>query len=925
MQRTILLFFGLFWMWEVSGISMSRDRTGYLAVTGHGAISYHKNRTDTLPPDPDITRYAISFLGGADSGCYHSQWHCLGPTGIPGGYTSSKGQGQIHVIAFSPDYETDSVMYAGSNFGGLWKRQGRHAWHVIGQGQLPYSSISDVAIDPANKNTLFVTTGDGENNPNHHAENTDDGSSSQFTPIFTAGVFRSRDGGLHWQSANGREEALLGFFREGGAIRKVRLSPRSPGMWIVSSEGIFYCPDREAPFPQWRKISGTGTTIERDRQLKGLELHPTHPDTLYASGLDIYRSTDGGAHWQSMTGPGTGLMLDSLSEGFEVDRINIGVTPAAPERLYAYIVGHSGHPEYYIYYYDGMKWHHLRHSTTYSAFELATPTRTAIGISPRNADTLFFGTTKVYGGDMHHIRGYSSYSGNGYHADVHTLVFSPDGKTLYAGTDGGISKKPVSRAGSSGWQFDSEGLQVKTIHRFGDAADRPDHIITGNQDNGTDVLIGKVWTTFEGGDGYNGKVDRVGGLGFGAGSGSSNRLMTYDFITKRQKNEWIKRLLPRDPSTGKLPLIKSFQMKNHPVTDRVWIPMTELYERKVHRPAKRNDTADSLWVLRSDIGKYIPARWKRQMTEYDICASDPDYIYLIVNGYQKDFKKGYVVQSHLFLSTTGGCDGIDGYRKDTCFKDLTGRLKASGIINRHYLPRVFRGDSLEIPALTSVVFDPENPLKAWITFTGYEPGIKVWKTEDGGDHWANADPEGSLSNLPVNDIVYQNGTEDMLYIGTDAGIYFKDKGMSRWKHMCDFPNVRVTELRIHYCMNKLRAATFGRGIWEGALAASPEDLGSVARTIGKKETWTQSRGLYRDIRIPSGHVLQISGTKEAPVTVSLPANGRIILEDDARLILQNVILTNGCDNAWQGLVWEQKDKMHPPKFRFEGVQLLNIR
>jgi hypothetical protein len=42
----------------------------------------------------------------------------------------------------------------------------------------------------------------------------------------------------------------------------------------------------------------------------------------------------------------------------------------------------------------------------------------------------------------------------------------------------------------------------------------------------------------------------------------------------------------------------------------------------------------------------------------------------------------------------------------------------------------------------------------------------------------NADPNGSLPALPINGIVYQNGSNDLLYLATDAGIYYKDNSMS---------------------------------------------------------------------------------------------------------------------------------------------------
>jgi ligand-binding sensor domain-containing protein len=76
-----------------------------------------------------------------------------------------------------------------------------------------------------------------------------------------------------------------------------------------------------------------------------------------------------------------------------------------------------------------------------------------------------------------------------------------------------------------------------------------------------------------------------------------------------------------------------------------------------------------------------------------------------------------------------------------------------------------------------------------------------------------------LFNIPVNAIAYQEGTEDRLFIGTDAGVYMSEKG-SAWQKFGKLPNVRVTEMKINKSINKLRVATYGRGLWECTLPPS---------------------------------------------------------------------------------------------------------
>jgi hypothetical protein len=101
---------------------------------------------------------------------------------------------------------------------------------------------------------------------------------------------------------------------------------------------------------------------------------------------------------------------------------------------------------------------------------------------------------------------------------------------------------------------------------------------------------------------------------------------------------------------------------------------------------------------------------------------------------------------------------------------------------------------------------------------------KLSVTFDGGNSWTNISGS-NLPNLPVNCIVYQDLTNDDLYIGTDVGVYHRDNTMSDWQaFMSGFPNVIVDELEIHYGSGKIRAATFGRGIWESNLQSQPNGI-----------------------------------------------------------------------------------------------------
>jgi len=120
-------------------------------------------------------------------------------------------------------------------------------------------------------------------------------------------------------------------------------------------------------------------------------------------------------------------------------------------------------------------------------------------------------------------------------------------------------------------------------------------------------------------------------------------------------------------------------------------------------------------------------------------------------------------------------------------------------------------------AIPYIIIHPANPDRAWVTTSGYTAGMKVFYTSNGGANWTNI--SGSLPNVPANCIVYETGSPDRLYVGMDVGVYYRDSSMSDWAaFMNGLPNVIVRELEIHYGTGKIRAATYGRGLWESPLA-----------------------------------------------------------------------------------------------------------
>ncbi len=137
--------------------------------------------------------------------------------------------------------------------------------------------------------------------------------------------------------------------------------------------------------------------------------------------------------------------------------------------------------------------------------------------------------------------------------------------------------------------------------------------------------------------------------------------------------------------------------------------------------------------------------------------------------------------------------------------------------------------------ITGIACSNTDAGRAWISYSGYSNTNKVFQTNDMGVTWTNI--SASIPNIPVNCVTYVNNSNDAIYIGTDLGVFYKDATISVWEPFFDgLPNVIVTQLEIFYPTGKLRASTYGRGVWQSDLfvpgSYAPNASFTVNTTIG---------------------------------------------------------------------------------------------
>lgn len=124
-------------------------------------------------------------------------------------------------------------------------------------------------------------------------------------------------------------------------------------------------------------------------------------------------------------------------------------------------------------------------------------------------------------------------------------------------------------------------------------------------------------------------------------------------------------------------------------------------------------------------------------------------------------------------------------------------------------------------SITYIRVDPADEDRVWVTFSGFSAANKICRTTDGGSTWTNI--TYNLPNLPVNCVEYIPGTAEEIYIGTDVGVYTFDPATNTWSAFnTGLPNVIVRDLKLHAGSNKLRAGTYGRGLWETDLNTTPQ-------------------------------------------------------------------------------------------------------
>ncbi len=710
-----------------------------------------------------------------------ANWISLGPNSIPTGYDVASGR--IDFVRFDPT--NSNTMYVGAPDGGLWKSTDAGTTWTTNTDFLTIIGCSDIAIDPANTQIMYLATGNWEFDRR------------------SIGILKTTDGGATWNTTSLTWTAIDNY-----KIRKLVMHPNNSSiMMAVTDGGIFRTTDGWA----------TNSNVYCCNTLYDIEFKPGDPTIMYAAGQDFWKSTDTGATWSPVT---TGLPAAS-----SVSRIVLGVSPANAAYVYA-LIGDTNHGYLGTY----------RSTDSGNSFSLQSSTPNildaskdgsgtggqaghdlAIAVSPTNAEVVTIGGISswqsVNGGIDWTIIAFwygtdDDYPGQGdgppdyVHADIQDIQYSPgSNSTLFATCDGGIYKSVDNGAN---WTKLSGNLSVAQQTSIALSASSPTILACGEQDIGTVKLNGGTWSGINGGDGEDAFIDRTNNLNIvssnpnGSHAISRDGGLSHEDITGLPGGQWFSPI-SQDPVTattvyagGRPALYRSLDLLTNPTYS--WTMLgTPTGTGNILRFVVSPSNADIIYTIKenavskstnagtswADITGTLPVG-NAQLANIAISGTDPDKVWVTFSGYSAGDK--------VFKTTNGGTSWTN------LSADLP-NLPINTIVSVNSSP----DDAVYIGTDISIFYTDNTSGGSWALFnTGlpnvavtdleiYYPTLKIRASTYGRGAWeSDLNPVACFSNLlvsntPIPTGIYKSGGEitshtSMVANGTNV-IFKSDTGI----------------------------------------------------------------------------------------------------------------------------------------------------
>jgi hypothetical protein len=731
-------------------------------------------------------------------------WVNLGPTSNttlthPSPYDIDSGR----PVAILANPVIPTTLYLATSGGGVFECTNANlsttsdwTWTPITDG-LPSSgssgniSLGAMAMDPINTQVLYIGLGDAFDSEGR-------------------GCFKSTDGGTTWTAATGLGNATISYDILPLTSTLVFWGTND-GLKVSSNGGASFATVSSGP------VSGLAWTV---KTLNASDL-VCSAETIESGPGSIYYSHDSGTTWQGATLPST---------GFPIGRITLATSPADASTVWGICEnitnGSTGAttvgPGFLKSTTKGATWTWVTPSPApFTSYVGGGSSDTGDGgqgfynqlltVAPGNVNELFLAANlaawrSLDGGgtcaQLSHWYGYGhAYS----HADFHAATWSGDGATLYVANDGGLSIfrdpfRPTIPSTSGPVTTDitfidnhrNKGLTSHLVYNVGSTAatapaDSKWRISLGTQDDGTRIrqpnTPGGSLTGSEGAF-----DDRIGGDGFATliHPADGTQMLGSIYYTDIYKStdggqsftESITGITEANSST-KAPFQPRLAQGDgaHPNTvytatngtvylstnfGSSWtaLPTTNL------PPGGTNATSDPPTAL------YI--------RNFGAAPNDPNALGIAAN------------QGRVYLSYNGGSSWTQA-----------GPLPNNGTYT------------------SSICFDQTNSQVVYVSSVApVATNNHLWKSTNGGSSWTAIDGSATSSNgmpfgIPIHVVRPDPATPSKVYVGTDFGVYYSTNGGTSWNRFgSNLPMVAVRDLYLAPDGSLIRAATFGRGIWE---------------------------------------------------------------------------------------------------------------
>lgn len=678
--------------------------------------------------------------------------------------------GRVSDIAVHP--HNKDLWYVAAASGGVWitKNHGI-TFQPIFDGYGSYS-IGCVELSPSNPNTVWVGTGENNN---------------QRSVSYGDGVYKSIDGGKSFTNMGLKQSEHIG---------SIVIHPTNDNVLWVAAYGPLWSKGGERGV--YKSIDG-GKTWKRtlfvsdDTGIAEVVIDPSNPEILYASAHQrrrhewtyigggpestLYKSTDGGETWREIA---SGLPKSDMG------RIGLAVSSADPNWIYAIVEARYDKGGVYLSTNKGESW------SKQGGFSTSGNYYQEIFCDPLNKRKVFAMDTY-----MHHSEDagvtFKPTGESHKHVDNHVIWIDPSNTDHWlVGCDGGVYE---TYSHAKEWRF-FDNLPITQFYKVTTDNDYPFYnIYGGTQDNnsmggpsGTTNVSGILntdWFITNGGDGFESATDW------------SNPNITY----AQAQYGWLVRY---DKQSGEKVPIQPMPAKGQPGYRWNWdAPLivskhdaSTLYfaANKVFKSTNKGDdwTEISLDLTRQLDRNKLPVMGQVWSIDAVMKNASTTVYGNVVALDESPLKKGL-----LFAGTDDGLIQVSQNEgKDWKKIDAIPGVPTQTRVNM----------------LTASRFNDQVVYAAFNNQRNGDFKPYLFKSSDRGATWTSI-----TSNLPERGTVYCIKQDfkmpNLLFVGTEFGAYFTTDEGQHWTKLSGLPTIAVYDLDIQERESDLVAATFGRGFY----------------------------------------------------------------------------------------------------------------